>query len=530
MNITYLGVFVTAVLLSFLLTRKVRNLANSRGWVYVPPSARHIHTALIPSLGGVAIYIAVVVVAVTLIAFPSLPGVETALSRRTVFYILGPATLIFLLGLYDDFRPVRPYVKFLVQAVAATLMFSGGFGVFQLPFLFGSYTFGWLALPLTIVWVLWITNAFNLLDGIDGLAAGSALFSTLTVFVVSLIGGNFLISGLTLALAGSILGFLRFNFNPATIFLGDCGSLFIGFMLSALALAGAGKTPTIVAVAIPVVSFGLPVLETVLSVFRRFLSGQPLFGGDRGHIHHKLLERGFSQRQVVLILYSVSAVCGLLSLFLLYPNGSLLGVVLFVIGTGIWMGVQHLGYHEFIELGRAAHRTIQHKKIIFNNLMIRRATEALSISKDMEGVDQILRDTFETNDFDGFNLTLDPVLAGRLAERERLSQLTWRRSHGSWEEKSEWTLTLDLLRSTREKLGTFSINRKCNGAPLFVDINLLISGFSVALGGAVERAINNTAAEPAGAKETIKENTLPSGLHQNKQKTDLKREVVRAKS
>src|SRR5204862_2822095 len=184
------------------------------------------------------------------------------------------------------------------------------------PLLVGSHTPAWLALPLAILWVLWITNAFNLLDGVDGLAAGSALFSTLTVFVVSLVSGNFLVSSLTLALAGAILGFLRFNFNPATIFLGDCGSLFIGFMLSALALAGAGKSPTLVAVAIPVVCFGLPVLETVLSVIRRFLSGQPLFSGDRGHIHHKLLERGFSQRKVVLILYSVSAICGLLSLFL----------------------------------------------------------------------------------------------------------------------------------------------------------------------------------------------------------------------
>src|SRR5207237_5770704 len=131
-----------------------------------------------------------------------------------------------------------------------------------------------------------ITNAFNLIDGLDGLAAGSALFCTLVFFVVALQNHSWLGSLMSVALAGAILGFLRFNFNPATIFLGDSGSLFIGFMLSALALAGAQKTPTIVAVAIPVVSFGLPVLETVLSVVRRFLSGQPLFAADRGHIHH----------------------------------------------------------------------------------------------------------------------------------------------------------------------------------------------------------------------------------------------------
>jgi UDP-GlcNAc:undecaprenyl-phosphate GlcNAc-1-phosphate transferase len=500
MSLTLILIFVCTTLLSFLLTRTVRNIANARGWVYAPLSSRHIHTDLVPRLGGIAIFSAVAVAAAILFAFPGFPGIEQALSRRTIVCILAPATLVFLLGLYDDFRPVKPYVKFIVQAAAATLLFFGGLGVFQLPLLFGSYNFGWLALPLTILWVLWITNAFNLLDGVDGLAAGSALFSTLTVFVVFLVSGNLLISSLTLALAGAILGFLRFNFNPATIFLGDSGSLFIGFMLSALALAGAQKTPTIVAVAIPVVSFGLPVLETVLSVIRRFLSGQPLFVADRGHIHHKLLERGFSQRQVVLILYVVSALCGLLSLFLLYPSGPLVGIVLFVIGGGVWVGVQHLRYPEFVELGRVAQRTIEQKRIMVNDLTIRRATEALSRSKDMESVERILRDTFETNDFDGFNLALDPALAG-LDGHPGPSRIWWRRSNGSAKEAGsdgEWTLTIDLKRPSGEKLGAFSVYRKCNGSPLFVDINLLISGFNVALAGALDGVIGQPHSQVKG--------------------------------
>ena len=505
MTVTLLGIFVAAVLTSFLLTRSVRNMANSRGWVYAPSSSRHIHKALIPRLGGIAIFIAFAVIGILLVAIPSVPGVEASLSRRTVLYILGPATLVFLLGLYDDFKPRKAHVKFAAQAVAATLLFLGGFGVYQLPLLFGSHTPGWLALPLTILWVLWITNAFNLLDGVDGLAAGSALFSTLTVFVVSLVSGNLLVSSLTLALAGAILGFLRFNFNPATIFLGDGGSLFIGFMLSALALAGAQKTPTLVAVAIPVVSFGLPVLETVLSVIRRFLSGQPLFTADRGHIHHKLLERGFSQRQVVLILYSVSAVCGMLSLFLLYPSGSLVGIVLFVIGTGIWVGVQHLGYHEFIELGRVAHRTMEQKRIIVNNLAIRRATEALSKSQDIDGVGRVLRDAFEANDFDGFELALAPAdRARRAGERDDSEHLTWQKPNGIERElirESKWTLNLDLKKASGHRLGSFSLYRRCSGSPLLVDINLLIAGFNVALTGALERAVVNAAREQSKRSE-----------------------------
>ena len=168
----------------------------------------------------------------------------------------------------------------------------------------------------------------------DGLAAGSALFSTLVVFVVALLSHSSAVSFMSLVLAGAILGFLRFNFNPATIFLGDCGSFFIGFMLSVLALYGAEKSPTIIAVAIPVVSFGLPILETALSMVRRFISGRPVFTADREHIHHKLLQLGLSHRQVVITLYAVSALFALLSLFLLWPTGSTLGLVLG--GVGVW--------------------------------------------------------------------------------------------------------------------------------------------------------------------------------------------------
>ena len=163
--------------------------------------------------------------------------------------------------------------------------------------------------------MLGITNAFNLIDGLDGLAAGSAFFSTLVVFVVALSSHSSFVSVMTLVLAGAVLGFLRYNFNPATIFLGDCGSLFVGFMLGALALQGMQKSPTIVAVAIPVVSFGFPILETALSIVRRLISGRPVFTGDREHIHHKLLQRGLSQRQVVTVLYAVSAIFAMQEVF-----------------------------------------------------------------------------------------------------------------------------------------------------------------------------------------------------------------------
>jgi UDP-GlcNAc:undecaprenyl-phosphate GlcNAc-1-phosphate transferase len=271
--------------------------------------------------------------------------------------------------------------------------------------LFGPRQFGWaIGLPLTILWVIGITNAFNLIDGLDGLAAGSALFSTVVVFGVAVLSGSSLVSLLTIALAGAILGFLKFNFNPATIFLGDCGSLFIGFMLSALALQSAEKSPTIVAVAIPVVSFGLPILETIISVLRRLIGGRPVFTADREHIHHKLLERGMSHRQVVIVLYAVSAIFALLSLFLLWPTGSTLGLVLAVLGTGVWLGVQHLGYPEFGELRRVAQRTMEQRSAFVSNLAIRRATESLKTARDYVQLCNVLETAFSGNDFDGFDL------------------------------------------------------------------------------------------------------------------------------
>jgi UDP-GlcNAc:undecaprenyl-phosphate/decaprenyl-phosphate GlcNAc-1-phosphate transferase len=168
-------------------------------------------------------------------------------------------------------------------------------------------------------------------------------------------------------------------------------------MLSALALAGSEKATTVIAVAIPVVSFGLPILETTLSVLRRLIGGRPVFTADREHIHHKLLQRGMSPRQVVIALYAVSAVFALLSLFLLLPERHTVGLVLVVIGVGIWFGIQHLGYLEFGEIRRVAQRTFEQRSIFVNNLAIRRATENLKVASDYDQVCRILESAFLSN-------------------------------------------------------------------------------------------------------------------------------------
>jgi UDP-GlcNAc:undecaprenyl-phosphate GlcNAc-1-phosphate transferase len=466
----------------------VRNTALARRWVAAPVSGRHIHEVPLPRLGGVAIYATFVAVIGSLTAASQLFHFNPGFSPYTALVLVGGGTMVFLLGLYDDARSTNPYVKIIVQSLAAALLFFSGFGVFRLP-LFGFEHFGWVALPLTILWVLLITNAFNLIDGLDGLAAGSSLFSTMTVFIVSLISQDSLVATLTLALAGSILGFLRFNFNPATIFLGDSGSLFIGFMLSALALAGSQKTPTVVAVAIPVVSFGLPVLETTLSVLRRWLNGQPLFSADREHIHHKLLERGLTQRQVVVILYGVSALCGLLSIFLLYPAGSTLGMVFIVLGVGIWIGVQHLGYQEFFELGRVAQRTFEQKRIIVNNLAVRRAAKSFARAQSLDEISQTLEEAFRASDFDGYELDFAPeaiALTGTSRETSNSGVIVWNKEGAR--ANPRWTLNLELITTQNQRLGHFSLYREYNARPLLIDINLLIANFRTALADALDRA------------------------------------------
>src|SRR6202047_2230252 len=377
-----------------------------RGWVAPPLQERDLHETPLPRIGGVSIFLSFLIslgIAFGFALLPSrhFPGFVSVPFLQVLLTILVPGTLVFLLGIYDDIHSVGPYTKFAVQAVAAIMLFAGGLRILDLPVLFGARHLAWpIGLPITVLWVVGITNAFNLIDGLDGLAAGSALFSTLVVFVVAIFSGSALVSLLTIALAGAILGFLRFNFNPATIFLGDCGSLFIGFMLSALALEGATqKAPTVIAVAIPVVSFGLPILETMLSIFRRLISGKPVFTADREHIHHKLLQLGMSDRKVVIVLYAVSAVFALLSLFLLWPTGSTLGLVLAVLGIGIWFGVQHLGYLEFGELHRVAQRTIEQPQIFINNLAIRRAMKELKVTSNYDELRRILEAAFSSKDF-----------------------------------------------------------------------------------------------------------------------------------
>jgi UDP-GlcNAc:undecaprenyl-phosphate/decaprenyl-phosphate GlcNAc-1-phosphate transferase len=494
LTLLFLGLFVFSLVVAFVVTRQVRDLATRRGWVSLPRDGFRTHQSPLPRLGGVAIFLAFSVsLSVWLGLSLIFPRLVDGLVPATLLRIYAPACLIFCLGMYDDLRGASPYLKFSVQTIAAVMLFLGGMRVLDLPVIFGSHSLPWfVGLPFTVLWVVAVTNAFNLIDGLDGLAAGSALFSTMVFFIVSLVNHSSLGSVMSVTLAGAILGFLRFNFNPATIFLGDSGSLFIGFILSALALAGAQKAPTFVAVAIPVVSFGLPILETLLSVLRRLISGHPIFTADREHIHHKLLERGFSHRQVVIVLYAVSALFAMLSLFLLWPSGSTLGLVLAVVGTGIWLGVQHLNYLEFGELRRVAQRTIEQRQIVINNLSVRRAIEELKVADDFDQVRNVLIAAFDSNDFDAFELHLKTLPGDQTSAGESNRHFHWSKFPHMMAISSQptWKLTLDLVTTSNQQRGSLVVYRVYGPRDLQLDVNLLISEFPTALADALNRALH----------------------------------------
>jgi UDP-GlcNAc:undecaprenyl-phosphate GlcNAc-1-phosphate transferase len=451
------------------------------------------HTIPVPRLGGVAIYFSFMAVVILSIVIPRLLGIAPPLTARSTVGLLGPALVVFFLGLVDDLHPVSAYWKFGVQAVAATWLYAGGYGIHNLALIHGGRALGWVyCLPLTILWVVLITNAFNLINGLDGLAAGSALFSTIVVFVMSLVVPNLLVTFLTIALAGATLGFLRFNFHPASIFLGDSGSLFIGFMLAALALAGSEKAPTIVAVAIPVVSLGFPILDVALAVVRRFLAGKPLFDGDKHHIHHKLLKRGLSQRDAVLTLYAVTAGFGFLSLVLLHERRAI-AMVLAVIGIGIFLGVQQLRYQEFAELLSILQRVTRRRQIVANHVAIRQATERLRECGDLGTICRTLQDTLEPIGFDAVRfqkLEKNGFPSSMLQPLRYSPDGSWLLS---WFEHEitdpPWELKLELLTHSSDRWGYFSLIRMSNQDPLSLDLNMLTEEFRSSLSGAIERAI-----------------------------------------
>lgn len=338
--------FVTAVsfVLAMFLTRLVRDTSTRLGLVDLPDNRRKTHLLAVPRTGGIAIA-AAYLLAYALLLYTPLAGGAIVSAGLPLFWRLLPATCaIFATGLLDDLYGLKPWWKLSGQIAAGLLAYAGGLRMADIA---GFSHFGWLSLPLTVGWLVLCANAFNLIDGIDGLAAGVGVVAALTTLVAALLQGNIPLALAIAPLIGALLAFLYYNFHPASIFLGDSGSLLIGFLLGAYGIIWGQKSATMLGMAAPTMALALPLLEVGLSIFRRFLRNEPIFTADRGHMHHRLMDRGFTPRRASLVLYAACSIGAALSLAQSVLHNRLTGAVVLLFAACACGGIQYLGYVEF---------------------------------------------------------------------------------------------------------------------------------------------------------------------------------------
>lgn len=299
--------FLTAFVLSLIVTPLAIKIAPKIGAMDIPKDTRRMHSEAMPRFGGLAIFVGTI----TSLA------IYSGTNERIQAVIIG-GTLIYILGVVDDLKNLNPKVKFAGQLVVAILMYYMGLRIELISNYFGEGTlhFGTaVTFIVTILWIVGITNTINLIDGLDGLAGGTASIAALSIAYVAYIhwdtNGMMVVCAAMLAVAGGALGFLPFNFYPAKIFMGDGGSLFLGFMMATLSVVGPLKRSTIIAVVVPVLVLGIPIFDTFFAIIRRMINKRPIMEADKGHLHHKLMASGYGQRRAVLMLYGISAIMGM---------------------------------------------------------------------------------------------------------------------------------------------------------------------------------------------------------------------------
>jgi UDP-GlcNAc:undecaprenyl-phosphate GlcNAc-1-phosphate transferase len=308
-------------LIALILTPVVRNLAVKMGAVDVPKDSRRMHDHPIPRMGGLAIFFGFLLS--TLIFVP--------LTTQYRGMLLG-AVIIVVLGIFDDIYDLNAKLKLVVQIVAAAVAVGAGNVITDIsnPNIFSSNPYwhlGWLGIPVTVLWIVAMTNAVNLIDGLDGLACGVSSISSLTLLVIALLLGEPYVALLVAALVGGCLGFLPYNMNPAKIFMGDTGSTFLGYVLAVISIQGLFKMYTLISFVVPFLLFGLPIFDTCFAFIRRIAHGQSPMHADRSHVHHRLIDMGFSQKQAVAVLYVITAILGL-SAVVLTTSGAVKAMLL----------------------------------------------------------------------------------------------------------------------------------------------------------------------------------------------------------
>lgn len=337
---------VIALLFTFFVTYTttplVRKLAFRVGAVDIPKDERRMHSKPIPTMGGLAIFVAF---AFGIIAFVDMDS--------TFIGLLIGALMIIILGVFDDIYDLKPYIKLLWQVCAALIVCFSGVVIEKITWFDQIIFFGNWAIPITVLWIVAITNTINLIDGLDGLACGIVAISSFALLAVSLLSaGNPAITVVAAVLAGACLGFLPYNLNPAKIFMGDAGAMFLGFVLSVISIQGFFKVNAVVSFGIPFLVLGLPIVDTAFAIIRRLLKRQHPFRADRKHLHHRLIDMGLNQKQSVTLLYAISALLAIAAVLFAereFTGAVLVLVLAFVVGSINWIVLKREHQHMLMQ-------------------------------------------------------------------------------------------------------------------------------------------------------------------------------------
>jgi UDP-GlcNAc:undecaprenyl-phosphate GlcNAc-1-phosphate transferase len=459
----------------------VRRFALKHGLFDDHVSARKVHGRPIPRLGGVAIAAGFYAPLLALLLEASgVGGIFYANSQRAIAFLVG-GVAICALGLYDDIRGADAVKKFVTQFAIAGALYWFGFriDILALPFV-GVFNLGPLSIIFTMLWIVGVINAMNLIDGLDGLAAGVGLFGLVTTFVLAASRGDPVMMLFMAALSGATVGFLVYNFNPASIFMGDTGSMFLGYVLAVGAIQTNQKSSTAVAILIPMVALGLPIADTFLAMIRRAINHQPLFSADRAHIHHKLLDLGLSHKKAVLLLYGASGLLAIMALLLTVTSGFQSALILLAMGTAGFIGIRKLGY-GFLRQSATVQAKIETSRRLAR---LAAANDELEMWRGLKSVAEALCMT-------SLRLAIDCQEDG--------DPVTIQRSHGEWQE-------------AERVRGNLEISASKAVVKIAYDCGLSISdGELDLLRRALETASTRLFGKPSGARALPQEGSKSAG-------------------
>lgn len=510
LNLLFAIAFVGAFLCSLAANQWLKGRAHFLGLIDWPGEPRRLHTRPTAVVGGSALMLTI-----GLVAGVAVFGFDLAERYPAQFASLVPlfggAVAICLAGLLDDLRKLPSSVKFAFQVLVSVAVVAGGIriGSLEVPFLGIFDLSAPVGVGLTVFWLVGITNAFNLIDGTDGLAAGAALLSTGAMFVVSLILGHELIALVLGITAAAIVGFLHYNYPPASVFLGDSGSQMLGFLLAGLGVVGATKAATAVAITVPVVAFGLPVLDTALAIVRRALRGDSIVKADRSHIHHRLVDLGLSSRGIVLVLYAACGLFAIASLVTLSSERLVVGPVYGAVFLGIGYGIHRLRIPELLELRRLWGEGAGIRRSIHRNVAIRERARELGEMDSLPRILAKLSDALEETAYDEAELWIHgrylrqlpsagpEITRGTLVGADD-EGFIWRWSRNGFSERRYQMLELraPVLVAERDAAARIAIRRGVN-----VEIPDGLAVLSDALLPAAARALQN--ARDLGTAEVV---------------------------